>query len=130
MLVCDDSTTWIASLGYRQLIRAELRDETEQSVSSTSGPDFARAVFALEASNWSGPVQSGYGLHLVRVSAIKEASMPPLSEIRERVTAEWRRERETQAKDRYLAELRKKYDIVADDEIKVLIAPQADRRND
>ncbi|MGQ0680773.1 peptidylprolyl isomerase [Bradyrhizobium sp.] len=130
LLVAEGATAWNASLGDRLLVRSELRDETEQSVSSTFGPDFARAVFALEASSWSGPVQSGYGMHLVRVSAMKEASVPPLSEIRERVTAEWKREREMEAKERYLAELRKKYDVVADEEVKALIGSQGERRDD
>lgn len=129
-LLAEGATTWNANLGDRLLVRSELRDETEQSVASTFGPDFARAVFALGASSWSGPVQSGYGLHLVRVSAMKEASDPPFSEIRERVVAEWKRERETQAKERYLAELRKKYDVVADEQVKPLIGPQRDHRDD
>jgi PPIC-type PPIASE domain len=127
LLLTEGTTTSTADLGDRLLIRPELRDETEQSVSNTFGPDFARAVFALGTDSWSGPVQSGYGLHLVRVSTMKEARVPPLSEIRERVAAEWRREQETRAKDRYLAELRKKYDVVADQEVKALIAPQGDR---
>lgn len=130
LLVAEGAATRNADLGDRLLIRSELRDETEQSVSNTFGPDFARAVFALEASNWSGPVQSGYGLHLVRVSAMKGARAPLLSEVRERVMAEWKREREGQTKERYLAELRKKYDVVADEEIKVLIAPRRDRQDD
>jgi parvulin-like peptidyl-prolyl isomerase len=114
-------------LGDRLLIGSEVRDETEQSISNILGPDFARAVFVLGIGRWSGPVQSGYGLHLVRVSTVKEARVAPLSEIREGVTAEWKREQETRAKDRYLAELRKKYDVVADEEVKALIAPEGDR---
>lgn len=128
-LVAEGATAWNASLGDRLLIRSELRDETEQSVSSTFGPEFARAVFAIEAGRWAGPVQSGYGLHLVRVSALKEARLPPLSEIRERVVAEWTHQREARAKERYLAELRKKYDVVADEEVKALIAPQGGRQD-
>jgi hypothetical protein len=127
LLLAGGATTSTADLGDRLLIGSELRDETEQSVSNTFGPDFARAVFALGIGSWSGPIQSGYGLHLVRVSTMKEAKVPPFSEIRERVAAEWKREQETRAKDRYLAELRKKYDVVADEEAKALIAPQGDR---
>lgn len=127
LLLAKGATTSTADLGDRLLIGSELRDETEQSVSNTFGPDFARAVFALGIGSWSGPIQSGYGLHLVRVSTMKEAKVPPFSEIRDRVAAEWKREQETRAKDRYLAELRKKYDVVADEEAKALIAPQGDR---
>lgn len=130
LLVAEGATTGAADFGDRLMVRSELRDETEQSISNTFGPDFARAVFVLGTGRWSGPIQSGYGPHLVRVSAMKEASVPPLSEIRERVAAEWKRERETQAKERYLAELRKKYDLVADEEVKALIAPQRDRRDE
>ncbi|HET9685637.1 MAG TPA: peptidylprolyl isomerase [Pseudolabrys sp.] len=125
LLLAEGATTSTSNLGDRLLIGSELRDETEQSISNTFGPDFARAVFVLGTDRWSGPVQSGYGVHLVRVSTMKEARVPPISEIRERVAAEWRREQETRAKDRYLAELRKKYDVVADEEVKALI--QGDR---
>jgi hypothetical protein len=126
-LLLAEGVTTSNDLGDRLLIGSELRDETEQSISNTFGPDFARAVFALGAGGWSGPVQSGYGVHLVHVSTMKEARVPPLPEIRERVAAEWKREQETRARGRYLAELHKKYDIVADEEVKALIAPQSDR---
>lgn len=127
LLLAEGAATGTADLGDRLLIRSELRDETEQSISNTFGPDFARAVFALGTDRWSGPVQSGYGLHLVRVSTMTGATVPSLSDIRERVVAEWKREQETQAKERYLAALRKKYDVVADEAVKALIAPQGDR---
>ena len=129
-LLAEPAITGTADLGDRLLIQPELRDETEQSISNTFGPDFASAVFALGTDGWSGPVQSGYGLHLVRVSMMTKATLPPLSEVRERVVAEWKREQETLAKERYLAALRKKYDVVADEEIKALIASPGDRQDD
>jgi hypothetical protein len=114
-----------AELGDRLLIETEFNDETEQAISGAFGPDFARAVFSLETGAWSRPIQSGYGLHLVRVSRLQEARLLPLSEVRARVAEEWRREQEKSAKDRYLAELRSKYRIVADEAAKSLIAPAA-----
>jgi hypothetical protein len=123
LLLERGTTPSTAELGDRLLIESELRDETEQSIANAFGPDFARAAFALEAHAWSGPIESGYGLHLVRVSALQEAWLPPLSEVRTRVVEDWRREQEQSAKARYLAELRKKYDIVADEDVKALIAP-------
>jgi hypothetical protein len=128
LLLAAGGTPPAAELGDRLLIESEFRDETEQSISSSFGPGFARAAFALKAGAWSGPIESGYGLHLVRVSALREAQMPPLSEIRARVAEEWKREQEQAAKERYLGELRKKYDIVADEEVKALIAPAATAR--
>jgi hypothetical protein len=112
-----------AELGDRLLIEPEFHDATEPSVSGAFGAGFARAVFALTAGAWSGPIESGYGVHLVRVSTLQQAQLRPLSEVRERVAQEWRREQENSAKGRYLAELRKKYPLVVDDAIKPLVAP-------
>jgi PPIC-type PPIASE domain len=112
-------------LGDRLLIETEFHDESEQSISGTFGPGFARAVFSLEPGDWSGPIESGYGLHLVRVSTLQTAQLRPFSDVRERVAQEWRREQENSAKERYLAELRKKYSLVTDDAIRPLVAPMA-----
>ena len=112
-------------LGDRLLVETEFHDESRQFISGTFGPDFARAVFSLRPDAWSGPIESGYGLHLVRVSTLQEARLRPLSEVRERVVEEWRREQEKAAKERYLAELRRKYGLVVDDATKSLIAPAA-----
>ena len=111
-------------LGDRLLIETEFHDESERSISGTFGPGFARAVFSLEPGDWSGPIESGYGLHLVRVSTLQTAQLRPFSEVRERVAQEWKREQEKSAKERYLAELRKKYGLVAD-AVKPLVAPLA-----
>lgn len=110
-------------LGDRLLVEAEFNDETEQSISGVFGPDFARAVFSLKPGVWGGPIESAYGPHLVRVSALREARLRPLSEVRERVADEWKREQEKSAKERYLAELRSKYDLVVDDTVRPLISP-------
>ena len=127
LLLAEGATPWTAELGDRLLIESEFRDETEQSISNAFGSGFARTVFVLKTGTWSGPIESGYGLHLVRVSTLQEARLPALSEVRERVVADWKREQEQSAKERYLSELRKKYDVVADEEVKALITPRGDR---
>ena len=125
-LLLDEGTVLpTGEVGDRLLVETEFHDESEQSISGTFGPGFARAVFSLEPGTWSGPIASGYGLHLVRVSTLQTAQLRPFSEVRERVAEEWRREQEKSAKERYLAELRRKYSLVTDDTIKPLVAPMA-----
>ena len=119
----EESNASATQLGDRLLIESEFRDETEKSVSSAFGPGFARAVFSLKSNTWSVPIESGYGLHLVRVLALQEARLPSLSEVRARVVEDWKREQEQLAKERYLAELRRKYHVVVDDDVKPLVAP-------
>jgi len=128
LLLAADGTPSTAELGDRLLIEPELRDETEQSLSNAFGPAFARAVFELKMDAWSGPIESGYGLHLVRVSSRQDVNLLPLAEVRARVVEEWKREQEQLEKDRYLAELRRKYDIVIDDDVKALVVPALNDR--
>jgi hypothetical protein len=125
LLLEESSPPTTEALGDRLLVETEFHDESEQSISGAFGPDFARTVFSLEPHAWSGPIESGYGLHLVRVSTLQAARLRPFSEVRERVVEEWRFEQERSAKKRYLAELRKKYGLVVDEAIKPLIAPTA-----
>jgi hypothetical protein len=123
LLLSDSTDQRSAELGDALLLESEHHNETERSVSNAFGPGFARAVFALRTDTWSGPIESGYGLHLVRVSFVRDAQVRPLHEVRERVVADWRREQEQSAKQRYLDELRRKYHVVADEEVKALIGP-------
>jgi peptidyl-prolyl cis-trans isomerase C len=41
--------------------------QTEPEVERTFGGDFSAQVVALAVGEWSGPIRSGYGLHLVKV---------------------------------------------------------------
>lgn len=50
------------------------------------GAAVAAAAFALPVGEWSEPIASPYGLHLLRVEARAPARLPPLDEIRGAVT--------------------------------------------
>src|SRR5262249_48343258 len=63
----------VVDAGDQLLIEPEVTDADEESVAAQFGRDFASAVFALTPDAWHGPIQSAYGLHLVRVSAIRPA---------------------------------------------------------
>jgi PPIC-type PPIASE domain len=117
----DDRVTMI---GDRLLFDAEFRDADEQTVSSIFGPDFGRAVFALSPGVWSGPVKSGYGVHLVSIANLTTAKQRPFEEVRDKVLEDWRRERESAANRDYLARLREKYGVVIDNSVKALLGPK------
>jgi hypothetical protein len=129
LLLAEGEPPGAAEQGDPLLLESEFRDETEQSVSNAFGPGFARAVFAFSTGTWSGPIESGYGVHLVRISARQDARLLSLSDVRDRVVSDWKREQEQSAKQRYLDELRKKYDIVAAREVKALIGISGDRQD-
>ncbi len=112
-----------AALGDRSLLPPELDDVDEAAIAAQFGPELARAVVALEPGGWRGPVASTFGLHLVRVSAARKAEPRSFAEARPRLVEEWRREQERAADEAYFARLLEKYDIVADESVRPLLAP-------
>ena len=111
--------------GDRMLVEGEFRGETEQAVSAAFGAAFAREVFRLEPAVWTGPIRSGYGIHLVRVSKLIYAQLRPFEDVHEAVEEAWRREQERAAKERYLVELRTKYGVVIEGDLGALVAATA-----
>ncbi|MDX1556359.1 MAG: peptidylprolyl isomerase, partial [Xanthomonadales bacterium] len=65
----------------------------------------------LEQGAWTGPVPSGYGLHLVFIDAFEPAREPELSEVRDRVRNEWFAQRRSMATDALYEQLSQKYAI-------------------
>jgi parvulin-like peptidyl-prolyl isomerase len=112
------------TIGDRLLLGADFRDADEQTVSSMFGQEFSRAVFALSAGVWSGPIESGYGVHLVSIADLAPAKQRPFDEVRDAVLAEWRRQQESEANFDYLARLREKYGVELDDSVKPLLGTE------
>lgn len=108
--------------GDPSLLDPQLENVTEHSVASQFGADFAEAVFSLKPATWNGPIQSSYGLHLVRVGVMTPASPPTLAEARAGVLEAWLQDREKLLKKQYLADLRKKYTVVADEAVVTLLS--------
>ncbi|VAW04086.1 hypothetical protein MNBD_ALPHA04-386 [hydrothermal vent metagenome] len=59
----------------------------EGEVKRAFGPDFAKAVFALPKGQWSKPIGSAFGLHLVRIEAVDQAAKADFAANRERIRA-------------------------------------------
>ena len=57
------------------------------------GKRFAAAVVKTETGRWEGPIESGFGLHLVFVTERIDGRLPALSEIRDAVEREFLAER-------------------------------------
>jgi hypothetical protein len=112
-----------AAMGDPILLENEFHEVDEQAVSKMFGADFAGAIFSLKPGSWAGPVKSGYGVHLVRVTDLRPATLLPFEEVRPTVLEEWRHQQRTQAKAVYLSKLREKYGVVIDGGISRSLAP-------
>ncbi len=86
-----------------------LKSQTE--VMQLFGSGFADAVFEITPGGWQGPVQSGYGLHLVYIKDMVGAREPSLEEVREKVKNDLVTQRRTDSFETFYKSLRDKYDI-------------------
>jgi peptidyl-prolyl cis-trans isomerase C len=67
-----------------------LKDAPKSRIAQTFGDNFASALLSLTTGRWSGPVASGYGLHLVRIRSVSAPKPPGLAEARQRLENDWR----------------------------------------
>jgi parvulin-like peptidyl-prolyl isomerase len=81
-------TPGAAELGDRIGLPAELGDVPEQEVAAIFGPEFAAALATVEPGVWAGPVRSGYGRHLVRVTMHEASRIPAYEDVAEEVRSE------------------------------------------
>jgi hypothetical protein len=121
LVALDGNDAAAANLGDRLLVEGDFRDLDRVAIASIFGPEFADAVLALAPGSWSGPIASGYGQHLVFVSATSPAKAQPFDEVRDTVAAEWWREKEGAARRDYMALLRAKYPVEMDRAVRALL---------
>ena len=76
------------------------------------GESFSIELNNITPGKWTGPVQSGYGLHLILVTEYVAGRLPRLDEIRETIEWEWTAAHRTELKENIYNELRGRYTIV------------------
>jgi len=99
-------------LGEATMLPREMPLTGPGEIGRVFGEDFARQVARLEPDRWAGPLQSGYGWHLVRVSLRSAGGPQPLAEVRDAAQREWQAAKSREAVDATYAKLRAKYTIV------------------
>lgn len=85
---------------------------TQHGVSRLFGSQFANAVFNLPVGEWQGPVNSGYGLHLVRVSLRTGSEPRALDEVRDKVRDEWQAQQQRKHNEAFYEALRNRYEVI------------------
>jgi hypothetical protein len=78
------------------------------------GENFGKQLASVETGNWAGPLESNYGLHLVRVDEHAPGTAPPLANVREAVLRDLLNERRKHEMDAQYAKLRARYTIVVE----------------
>ena len=98
--------------GVPTLLPFDVSDATARAVDSVFGAGFFAQLEAISEDQWAGPVESGYGTHLVRITGYTPARRPSLDDVRESVTRDWISLRTEEIARQRLDALLSRYDVV------------------
>jgi parvulin-like peptidyl-prolyl isomerase len=87
------------------------RDRAPDYLAKEFGPRFALAVSKLAPGSWQGPVESGFGWHLVFVDTVIPGRVPAFEEIESDVRTAWLGEQKAQAWDKAYKKMRDGYTV-------------------
>lgn len=88
------------------------RDRAPEFLGKEFGPDFAVTVGKLPPGSWQGPVESGFGWHLVFVDTLIPGRVPAFEEVEADVKTAWLAEHKAQAWERSYQDMRGKYMVL------------------
>jgi hypothetical protein len=101
-------------LGDASMLPAEQPLGPLRDVGRAFGEAFAQELMKIEPGQWTGPLESPYGLHLVLVRERVEAAAPELSEIRPMLERELLAERRKKELETLYERLLQKYTVSID----------------
>jgi len=108
------SASWegAAALGDPFMFQDYMADRTPDQVAKDFGPPFAKALFVQKPGAWTGPLESGYGWHLVYVDTLIPERAAAFEEVEPDVKTAWLATRKAEAWDKAYKEMRAKYELV------------------
>lgn len=87
-------------------------DRSLEVVAKEFGPPFARALAGIAPGAWAGPVESGYGWHLVFVDAMTHRQVPEFEAIEPEVKTAWVEDNRERTRTRLYDSMRARYEVV------------------
>jgi peptidyl-prolyl cis-trans isomerase C len=98
-----------ASLADPFMFQNYYGDRTPEAIAKEFGPPFAMTLEKLKPGSWQGPVESGYGWHLVFVDTVIPGRIPAFEEAEPDVKTAWLGEQKAQAWKKAYDAMRAKY---------------------
>ncbi len=86
-------------------------DRSPEQLAKEFGPQFAKAIFQLKPGSWQGPIESGYGWHLVFVDLFTPGRVPAFEEVEPDVKTAWLADQREHAWRKAYETMRAKYTV-------------------
>jgi peptidyl-prolyl cis-trans isomerase C len=124
-----DSKT-AAAVADRFMFQDYYGDRSTEQLAKEFGPQFAQSILNLKPGSWQGPIQSGYGWHLVFVQSFTPGRIPAFEEVEPDVKIAWLSDQRAEGWRKTYAAMRAKYQVVlpapsANDAPRLASAPPA-----
>ena len=87
-------------------------DRSSEQLARDFGPQFAQAVVKVKPGSWQGPIESGYGWHLVYVESFTPGRIPAFEEVESDVKTAWLGEQKEQAWRKAYQKMRAGYSVL------------------
>ena len=101
----------VAAFGDSFLLEHRFDAAPASEIAKQFGESFAAKLAELPLGEWQGPVESGYGVHLVLLTERTERRIPALDEVHDAVRREWANARRKEANESFYAGLLKRYTV-------------------
>ena len=111
-----DTDSKVELLGDSTMLPLSVPAMTPRMISRQFGSEFTAQIEALPLGQWSTPLRSGYGYHLVMITDKIESRTVQLDEVREQVEREWTAARKKEVKEQAYERLRSKYQVIIESE--------------
>lgn len=103
-----------SALGDSTLLEHRFAAVPAGEIAKQFGEKFAAKLGGISSGQWQGPVDSGYGVHLVLVSERTEGGAPALADVRDAVRREWESARRKEANEKFYRDLLKRYTVIVE----------------
>jgi hypothetical protein len=94
------------------MFQDDYRDRAPDYLGKEFGPQFAQTISQLPVGSWQGPVESGFGWHLVFVDTVIPGRVPDFEEIEQDVKTAWLGEQKALAWQKAYKHMRSKYTVL------------------
>jgi peptidyl-prolyl cis-trans isomerase C len=101
-----------AALADSFMFRDYYADRSPDQLGSEFGGKFEHALLDVKPGSWQGPLESGFGWHLVFVESLTPERVPEFAEVESQVKSEWIKDQRAEFKRKAYETMKARYEIV------------------
>ena len=98
--------------GDQTMLPIAYKDAGKPVILKDLGTAFYNSLDELALKQWAGPVNSGFGKHLVFITNKTDAHIPDFAEVKNKVKRDYEYQTETTTKEEIYNELKKNYEVI------------------